>query len=46
MLHEVTLHIYDLGTQLKPIIEEFYGNEALRTCQKCGAVMHPPVPVR
>lgn len=46
VLHEVTQHIYDLGTQLKPIIEEFYGDESLRTCKKCGAVMQPPAPAR
>src|SRR2546425_1125162 len=45
VLHDATLHIYDLGTQLKPIIENFYASQSLRTCKKCGAVTQPP-PVR
>ncbi|MBI4168550.1 MAG: 3-hydroxyanthranilate 3,4-dioxygenase [Acidobacteria bacterium] len=44
VLHDVTTHITDLGTELKPIIESFYASEALRTCKKCGAVMQPPAP--
>jgi len=24
---------------------KFYGDEALRTCKKCGTVMAPPEPV-
>jgi 3-hydroxyanthranilate 3,4-dioxygenase len=42
VLHDVTTVITDLGTQLKPIIENFFASEALRTCRKCGAVMQPP----
>ena len=29
--------------QLPPIMEKFYSNEELRTCEKCGTVMEPPV---
>lgn len=42
VLHDVTTVITDLGTQLKPIIENFFASEALRTCRKCGFVMQPP----
>jgi len=41
VLHDAAFQLEDLGTQLKPIIEEFYATESLRTC-KCGAVMEPP----
>ena len=42
--HDSKFQLVDLGKQLKPIIEEFYANEALRTCKKCGAVMQVPAP--
>jgi 3-hydroxyanthranilate 3,4-dioxygenase len=42
LLHDVTTCITDLGTQLKPIIENFFASEALRTCRKCGSIMQPP----
>ncbi len=42
MLHDAALHVTDLGRQLKPIIEEFYGDESLRTCGSCGQVLQPP----
>ncbi|MBI1950505.1 MAG: 3-hydroxyanthranilate 3,4-dioxygenase [Acidobacteria bacterium] len=38
VLHEAALHVTDLGTQLKPILEGFRNNESLRTCRKCGKV--------
>jgi 3-hydroxyanthranilate 3,4-dioxygenase len=46
VLHDVEFHAVDLGTQLKPIIENFYGDAALRTCDRCGTVMEPPAPAR
>ena len=42
ILHDASLQLLDLGTQLKPIIENFYGDEALRTCKKCGTVHKVP----
>jgi 3-hydroxyanthranilate 3,4-dioxygenase len=42
VLYDAGFQLVDLGKQLKPIIERFYADEALRTCQKCGTVM--PVP--
>ena len=42
VLHDNAFQLEDLGTQLKPIIEEFYATESLRTCTHCNAVMEPP----
>ena len=42
VLHDAAFPLKDLGTQLKPIIETFYADEALRTCNACGTVMQPP----
>jgi 3-hydroxyanthranilate 3,4-dioxygenase len=45
ILHDSNFQLVDLGKQLKPIIQDFYANEALRTCKKCGTVMQvPPAP--
>jgi 3-hydroxyanthranilate 3,4-dioxygenase len=46
VLHDASFQLEDLGTQLKPIIESFYGDEAVRTCQKCNAVMQVPAPAK
>ncbi|HEV8358685.1 MAG TPA: 3-hydroxyanthranilate 3,4-dioxygenase [Gemmatimonadales bacterium] len=42
MLYDSDFQLVDLAKQLKPIIEQFYADEKLRTCRKCGTVM--PVP--
>lgn len=44
MLYDSSFQLTDLGTQLKPIIESFYADEALRTCKRCGKVMQVPAP--
>ena len=44
ILHDSAFPLTDLGTQLKPIIEEFYSDEKLRTCGSCNAVMEVPAP--
>ncbi len=46
VLHDATFHCTDLGTELKPIIEKFFADEARRTCKQCGTVMQPPVPAK
>ena len=46
VLHDESFHCTDLGTQLKPVIERFHADEALRTCDACGAVMAAPEPAR
>ena len=43
-LHDSSFELKDLGTQLKPIIEDFFADSGKRTCRKCGAVMEPPAP--
>ena len=45
-LHDATFHCKDLATQLKPVIEAFFADEAKRTCKKCGTVMQPPAPAK
>jgi 3-hydroxyanthranilate 3,4-dioxygenase len=42
LLYDSSFQLVDLGKQLKPIIETFYGDESLRTCKKCGTVMQVP----
>jgi 3-hydroxyanthranilate 3,4-dioxygenase len=42
MLHDASFELQDLGSQLKPIIENYYGDESLRTCKQCGTVQQPP----
>jgi 3-hydroxyanthranilate 3,4-dioxygenase len=42
VLHDAAFELVDLGKQLKPVIEEFYASEALRTCKSCQTVMQPP----
>jgi 3-hydroxyanthranilate 3,4-dioxygenase len=42
VLHDAAFQLRDLGSQLKPIIEDFYASETLRTCKTCRAVMQPP----
>jgi 3-hydroxyanthranilate 3,4-dioxygenase len=44
VLHEATLHVTDLGSQLKPVLEAVAGDPALRTCRACGVVAPPPKP--
>lgn len=34
-------HVTNLGTQLKPAIEKWQNDEAMRTCKECGEVMPP-----
>ncbi|MEB3205232.1 MAG: 3-hydroxyanthranilate 3,4-dioxygenase [Candidatus Sericytochromatia bacterium] len=42
-LHEVTLPVSDLETQLKEAFATYWsGDPALRTCGSCGTVMEPP----
>jgi 3-hydroxyanthranilate 3,4-dioxygenase len=46
VLHDAALHVTDLAAQIKPVLENFYADERLRTCRACGDVLHPPPPVR
>jgi len=38
LLHDVSFQPADIGKQIKAALEEFNGNEKLRTCKVCGAV--------
>jgi 3-hydroxyanthranilate 3,4-dioxygenase len=40
-LHEEFLHVDDIVKDLPPVFERFYGNEAARTCSRCGTVAPP-----
>lgn len=42
VLHDAAFRLENLATQLKPIIENFYADESLRSCKKCNTVMQPP----
>jgi 3-hydroxyanthranilate 3,4-dioxygenase len=42
LLYDAEFQLEDLGKQLKPIIEYFNSNEAVRTCKACGAVFEVP----
>ena len=42
-LYEEFAFVSDIVKQLPPIMEKFYSSEELRTCDKCGTVMEPPV---
>ena len=42
VLHDAAFQLEDLASQLKPIIEDFYADESVRTCKGCHAVMQPP----
>ena len=36
-------HLVDIVRQLKPLMENFWADEANRTCSSCGAVVQPSV---
>ena len=42
-LFEKYFPLKNIMTQFQETFEEFYGNEDLRTCKKCGFMMSPPV---
>jgi len=46
ILYDASFQLVDLGKQLKPLIEDFYGDESKRTCKKCGTVMAVPAAAR
>jgi len=41
-LYEESLPLKDIVTELPPLFERFYSDEAKRTCSNCGTVMEPP----
>ncbi len=38
-IHEAGFPLKDIGTQIKAAIGEYFADEKLRTCKKCGTVM-------
>ncbi len=43
LLHKATFHLDDIVGQLPKLMQSFYDDLSLRTCNKCGAVMEIPV---
>ncbi len=42
MLHEVTLYLENIVTQLPPLFEAYWDNTDARTCRSCGSIQQPP----
>ncbi|MEX0637018.1 MAG: 3-hydroxyanthranilate 3,4-dioxygenase [Ferruginibacter sp.] len=42
-IYEEYLNVSDIVTQLPPVMNGFYSDDNKRTCNKCGAMMAPPV---
>jgi 3-hydroxyanthranilate 3,4-dioxygenase len=42
LLHEVTLDLEDIVSQLPPLFEQYWNNLENRTCGECGAIQQPP----
>ena len=42
-LHRANFHMGDIVEQLPKLMQSFYDNEALRTCQRCGTILEIPV---
>ncbi|KDQ55489.1 hypothetical protein JAAARDRAFT_37505 [Jaapia argillacea MUCL 33604] len=38
IVQEESLHVTDLGSQLKPLIEKWMGDEEYRRCKECGEI--------
>ncbi len=43
LLHKVTFQLDDIVEQLPKLMQTFYDDISLRTCEKCGAIMEIPV---
>ena len=46
LVFDKEFHLEDLGKQLRPIIEEFNGSPALRTCRACHSVFEVAAPAK
>jgi 3-hydroxyanthranilate 3,4-dioxygenase len=43
MLYEAYFPLNNIEKDFKNVFDTFYNNESLRTCQKCGLIMEPPM---
>lgn len=41
IIREEAFHVTDLGTQLKPLINNWMSNESIRKCASCGTIADP-----
>ncbi len=44
LLHEASFAMKDIVTELPVVMNNFFANENLRTCNACGDIMQPPAP--
>ena len=42
LLHEVSLDLENIVTQLPPLFEAYWDNTDARTCGSCGSIQQPP----
>ena len=42
ILHEVSLDLENIVTQLPPLFDAYWKNKEARTCKSCGAMQEPP----
>jgi 3-hydroxyanthranilate 3,4-dioxygenase len=42
LLYEEFFELHDIETQFPPVFDRFFGDDALRTCRRCGARMERP----
>ena len=42
ILHEVSLDLENIVTQLPPLFDAYWKNKEARTCKSCGAIQEPP----
>ena len=42
ILHEVSLDLENIVTQLPPLFDAYWKNKEARTCNACGTVQEPP----
>tara|TARA_B110000438_G_scaffold274768_1_gene295193 strand:+ start:6198 stop:6713 length:516 start_codon:yes stop_codon:yes gene_type:complete len=42
MLHEVTLDLENIVTQLPPLFDAYWNNKQARTCKSCNEIQEPP----
>ena len=46
LLHKASFELQNIVSELPPVMENFFNNAGLRTCNKCGTIMDKPEPAR